>query len=353
MNYLDKINPKTKEYFKILEPNFPEWLVKYINTKELLNQQYISMTCGTIYTSLFDTSYFFSSLDHSIAVALIIWHFTKDKKQTLSGLFHDIATPAFKHCIDMMNGDFEKQESTEELTTKIIKDSKEIMGLLERDGIKIEEVDDYHIYPIADNDTPMLSADRLEYTLSNGLGVRKELWGLKEIKEVYDNIEVQVNEQGIEELGFKDKEIAEKFVKIMSQLSIYYISNTTNFSMQFLSDVMKVMSNHKLISKKDLYECSEQEVIERIENCNIGNVAKCFKTWRESNTILESDEFVDGTYCLIGKNKKRYIIPLVKVDNKFVRINEVSDSANQDVQRFLDYKPKKYCYLKMDKSLEK
>ena len=351
--YFENLNETLKQYFNILSEDIPEFLYEYIGTPAMQKQGRISATSGCCYTKMHDIKLWYSSLDHSVAVALVVWHFTKDKKQTLSGLFHDIATPAFKHCIDMMNGDFEKQESTEELTTKIIKDSKEIMGLLERDGIKIEEVDDYHIYPIADNDTPMLSADRLEYTLSNGLGVRKELWGLKEIKEVYNNIEVQVNENGIEELGFRDKELAEKFVKVMGQLSIYYISNTTNFSMQFLSDVMKVMSNNNLISKKDLYECSEREVIEKIENCTIGNVSKCFKTWRESDVILESDEFVEGTYCLIGKNKKRYIIPLVKVDNKFVRINEVSDSANQDIQRFLDYKHKKYCYLKMDKSLEK
>ena len=58
-----------------------------------------------------------------------------------------------------MNGDHEKQESTEELTTKIISESKEIMHLLNRDNIKIEEVSDYHIYTIADNDTPKLSSD--------------------------------------------------------------------------------------------------------------------------------------------------------------------------------------------------
>ena len=69
---------------------------------------------------LFESEYFFSSLDHSIAVALIIWHFTHDKKQTLSGLFHDIATPVFKHCVDFFNGDYMTQESTEDLTTKII-----------------------------------------------------------------------------------------------------------------------------------------------------------------------------------------------------------------------------------------
>ncbi len=43
------------------------------------------------------------------------------------------------------------------------------MNLLTRDNIRVEEVLDYHIYPIADNDTPKLSADRLEYALSGGL----------------------------------------------------------------------------------------------------------------------------------------------------------------------------------------
>ena len=72
MNYLNKINKKTLKYFEVLEPSFPNWLIKYINTKELLKQQYISVTCGTIYSDLFDNNYFYSSLDHSIAVALII-----------------------------------------------------------------------------------------------------------------------------------------------------------------------------------------------------------------------------------------------------------------------------------------
>ncbi len=61
------------------------------------------------------------------------------------------------------------QESTESLTTEIIKNSEKIMKLLKRDNIEIEEICDYHIYPIVDNDTPKLSADRLEYSLSNAL----------------------------------------------------------------------------------------------------------------------------------------------------------------------------------------
>ena len=149
---------KTTDYFKILSSDFPNWLYDYINTKELQTQKYISTTCGILYTDLLDSDIFYSSLDHSIAVALIVWHFTHDKKQTLAGLFHDISTPAFKHCVDFLNGDYEKLESTEALTTEFIKKSQDVMNLLKEDNIKIEEIDNYHIYPIADNDTPKLSA---------------------------------------------------------------------------------------------------------------------------------------------------------------------------------------------------
>lgn len=128
-------------------------------------------------------------MDHSVGVALIIWNFTKDKKQTLAGLFHDIATPIFKHCIDFMNGDSEHQESTEERTEQVIRNSQTILSLLNRDGIKVEEISDYHIYPIADNNTPRLSADRFEYTFSNGLFLYGA-WNVDEISKYYNDITI-------------------------------------------------------------------------------------------------------------------------------------------------------------------
>lgn len=347
--YFEKLDITWKQYFNILSEEIPEYLYEYIGTAEMQKQAKISVSCGTCYTKLLTSTVRYSSLDHSIAVALIIYNFTKNKKQTLSGLLHDIATPTFKHCVDFMNGDQENQESTEELTEEIIRNSIEIMGLLNRDNIKLEEVSDYHIYPIADNDTPRLAADRLEYTFSNGLGVRMKIWDLDTIRETYNNIEVQINEDGIEELGFKDKEIAERFVSIMSKLSKNYINNKSTFSMQFLADIMKKMSEQNLISKKDLYNMSENEIINKIENCNIGDLSKCFKIWRESTELLESDEFINNVYCIEGKNKKRYIIPLVRTEKGYERINQISEKAKNDIEDFLNYKSKKYCYLEIDK----
>lgn len=333
-----------KEYLKILSNEIPDFLNDYINTPQMQKLAGISVSCGTYYTKLFDKMVWYSSLDHSIAVSLIVWNFTKDKKQTIAGLFHDIATPVFKHSIDFMNGDYKKQESTEELTTQIIRESKEIMSLLKRDGIKIEEVDNYHIYPIADNDTPMLSADRLEYTLSNGLGACKNIWNMEDVKEIYENIEIQKNEQGIEELGFKDIKIAEKFVKGMRILSNSYIDNRTKFSMQFLADIMKIMSSQNLITKKDLYELSEKEVIERIENCDYAEISQKFDMWKNAHEIKESDEKVKDKYCVSIDAKIRYINPLVNG----IRISEISEVAKEEIQKALEFKTKKYAYLDFD-----
>lgn len=340
MNYLQSADKKVLDYFNILEPEFPEWLMNYVQTKEMLFQQHISVTCGTIYSDLFQNNFFFSSLDHSIAVALIIWHFTKDKKQSLSGLFHDIATPVFKHCVDFLNGDYMHQESTEDLTTKIITNSKEIMNLLKRDHIKVDEVNDYHFYPIADNDIPKLSADRLEYSLSNGL-LTYQLVDKEKIKEMYDDISVQINEDGIEELGFKNEDIAKKFVEMTSKLSIIYREDKTRYSMQFLADLLKRLNEEHKIKKEDLYKKSEEEIMNIIENSRYKMV---FMKWKNAKTILTSKTKPSGVYYVKHGAKIRYIDPLVNEK----RISKINKEAYQRIQGNLSYDMDKYVYLNLN-----
>ncbi len=337
MKYIDSVDKRVLDYFNVLEPNFPEWLNDYIETKELLKQKYISVTCGKIYSNLFEIDFFFSSLEHSIAVALIVWHFTHDKKQTLSGLFHDIATPVFKHCVDFLNGDYMTQESTEDLTSKIIGSSKEIMDLLKRDNIKLEEVDDYHIYPVADNDTPKLSADRLEYSLSNALLTYK-LSNIDDIKKIYNDVILDKDEEDTLELSFKSKATALEFVKITSKLSIIYRDDKTRYSMQLLADIIKKLNEDRLITKEDLYNMKESEVIEIIENSKYKDI---FNIWKNAKNIKVSKEKPENVYFVHHGAKIRYIDPLV---NK-KRISSISEEAKEEIDKNLSYDMNNYVYL--------
>ena len=338
--YYDNINKELKEYFKILNPEFPEWLNEYINTKELLSQQYISVTCGTIYSDLFESNFFFSSLDHSVAVALIVWHFTHDKKQTLSGLFHDIATPAFKHCVDFLNGDYMTQESTEDLTTEFIKQSKEIMTLLKRDNIDITEVDNYHLYPIADNDTPKLSADRLEYSLSNALFTYR-LVDLAIIKEIYNDIEIQKNEEKEVELGFKTKKIARNFIKVTSRLSVIYREDRTRYSMQFIADIIRKLNEENKISKKDLYKMKESEIINIISS---SKYKELFDIWKKAKRVQVSTEEPKNVYYVHHGAKIRYIDPLFNGE----RMSKCCKIAKKMIDNNLSYDMNKFVYLNFD-----
>ena len=346
-NYYNNLNPEIKEYFSILSNDFPEWLHEYINTPEMQRINKISMSCGTDYSKCFNVKYFYSNLDHSVGVALIIWHFTHDKKQTLAGLFHDIATPVFKHCIDFMNGDSENQESTEEKTTEIIKNSKSIMSLLERDDISLEEINDYKIYPIADNDTPKLSADRFEYTFSSGLTFFR-VWELNNIRKIYNNIIISKNEDSIDELTFKDKEICEEYIDIISRLWPEWISYKDKIVMQFLADICKSMSNAGYLTIDDLYILSEQEIINKILTCNDLYIIKSLKSFLETNKVYTSPIMIQNKYCVNQKTKTRYINPLVQTKFGSKRITEISKKSKDKIENYLKIKNDNYIYFDFD-----
>lgn len=229
------------------------------------------------------------------------------------------------------------QESTEDLTTQIIKNSSEIMSLLKRDNIDISEVDNYHIYPIADNDTPQLSADRLEYSLSNGLFIHKII-NLEDVKEMYNDIEIQKNEEGEIELGFKTKKIARNFVKSVSNSSLIYLEDRTRYSMQLIADILKRLIGENKITKQDLYELKESDVINIIENSKYNEI---FNIWKNAKKIKTSNEEPKNVYYVHHGTKVRYIDPLFNGE----RMSKCCKIAKKMIDSVFDYDMNKYVYL--------
>lgn len=155
-------------YTDIYTASLPPELLAMAETPVMQRLLRVGMHCGCEYTAYpiyRDAVAPYSRYTHSLGTAAIVWHFTHDLKQSVAGLLHDIATPAFAHVVDFLNGDHMRQESTESRTRMMIASSPELMALLDISGLTLDDVDDYHRYPIADNDSPRLSADRLEYTL--------------------------------------------------------------------------------------------------------------------------------------------------------------------------------------------
>ena len=182
------------ELQSLYKQDYPAFIEPYLASKSMQRLKGVDMNCGLQFTSHTGFSSYgpYSRYEHSVGVACIIWRFTHDKKQTLAGLFHDISTRVFSHVIDFVKKDYLVQESTEDETRQIILQDSVIMNQLLCDGISVDEVSDYHLYPIADNDSPRLSSDRLEYTLGNLLNYRKHT--IKEIEKYFNDLVVGISE---------------------------------------------------------------------------------------------------------------------------------------------------------------
>ena len=305
------------EYYKSLlgYDNIPEFLKEYLNVPSLNRIKGVSYFCGMDYASkeIYDFGEYITRFDHSLTVALLTYKLSKDEKATLAALFHDIASPCFSHVIDYMNKDYSTQESTEEYTENIIKKDKKLLRLLKKNNIGIEDIIDFKKYPLVDNKRPRLCADRLD-----GIILTASLWtkdlDKETIKEILDSIEIYENEDYVDEIGFNNKEIADKVMIINENVDLICHSKEDNYMMELLANITKEAIDLDIIKYEDLYTMKEKELFDIIKlNANSSLKSKINKF---ENIKIEEVEELDLPYI-----KRRNILPLVNG----VRMEEFSE----------------------------
>ncbi|MBO4419750.1 MAG: hypothetical protein J5789_08000 [Oscillospiraceae bacterium] len=286
----------------------PSLLAELARTQSLLRLGRVGMNCGCEYTAfpLFAGGRSYSRLEHSLGVGLIVWHFTRDPAQAAAGLLHDVATPTFAHVVDFLRGDYLTQEATEDGTRERIAGSPEIQKILAGHGLTTDDAADYHRYPIADNDSPRLSADRLEYSLGNALR-----WGFltrEEIDEIYGDLRVGVNEESIPELVFGSPALASRFARAALACSRVYVSDADRYAMQMLSELLARALQTGALSPADL-EGTEPELIAKLE---VSPLAADWQRFRELHRVRRAETPPDRRPWRQIPAKKRRIDPLVE-----------------------------------------
>jgi hypothetical protein len=246
---------------QLINKGYPDFLIKYLECPSLLRLRKVGYFCGMDYASkdIYDFDEYISRYDHSINVALLTWTFTKDKKATLAGLFHDVATPCFAHVIDYMNNDYATQESTEEYTEEIIQNDQYLLKCLQTDGIKVEDIIDFKKYSIVDNNRPKLCADRLDGVILTGLFWTKNITK-KDVVNILSHVITFRNEDGELELGFNDLDTAKKVTEVSDSIDVYCHSNEDNYMMQLLANMTKYLIDNNYIKYEDLYRLNEEDI---------------------------------------------------------------------------------------------
>ena len=299
--------PNIQEYINILG-DIPSFLNKYLELKILKRLKRVGYFCGMDYGSkhIYDFGYKISRYDHSLTTALITWKFTKDKRQTLLALFHDVSTPCFSHVIDYMNKDYLIQESTEEKTYEILKNSPKLNNYLKKDNLNINDIANFKQYSIVDNDRPKICADRLDGIILTSLAWTKEL-SMNEIPDILDNTAIYKNEDNNDEIGFKSEKIAKHIYKLNKKIDEYCHTKEDNYMMELLASITRYAIIKNYIEYNDLYILDEQKLFSifkhyALKDIYFSNLIMKFETIKKND--IENINF--------PKIKKRIINPLVK-----------------------------------------
>ena len=253
-------------YLKQLDyEHFPDFLIQYLICPSLVRLKDVGYFCGMDYASkdIYDFREYISRYAHSLTVALLTYKLTKDKKATIAGLCHDIATPCFSHVIDYMNKDYEHQESTEAYTEKIIRSDEYLLACLKRDKIDIKDIINFKQFPVVDNDRPRLCADRLDGVILTGIGWTKNIT-LEDIKKIIDDVCLTKNEDGVDEIGFKTYSVAKKVLEISESIDIICHSNEDNYMMELLASITKYAIDMGYITYDELYTVTEKYLFQKL-----------------------------------------------------------------------------------------
>ena len=273
--------------------------------------------------------------------------FTHNKAQTIAGLLHDVSTPVFSHVSDFRKGDALTQTATEEDNLSIVRRDKELAHLLEQDGLTIEQVEDYHKYPVADNEIPQLSADRLEYMYPSGMALDGS-WTLETIKQTYQNLRVLKNENGIDELGFTDADIALEYCRHFCMIGHILQLNENKLTLHMLGQIMNQAVELGVLHEDDFMKKSEREIMRELDALRQaqGPLIRLYQTFRTMTHIEHTDTTLpaDQYFCVSLKVKQRYINPLVG-DGK--RLYDCSAQARTLIDDFLTYSDTRYGCVRL------
>ena len=334
-----------KNYIEIfIDKEYPSFIDKYLNVKTLKRLKYITQFCGCDYTKIYNTRFLFTRFDHSLVVAHMVWHFTHDKKATIIALLHDVGTPCFAHTIDFVLGDYLEQESSEVNIIDLINKDEELKKYLKEDNVSIDDLSDLSKYPILENKSPKLCCDRLDGVLHTCY-IWIQTHELEDIKEVFNDLIVLENEQGIPEIGFQNKNIALRFVKMTSIYALELQSNRSKYVTQYISETIKKAFNDKLLIIDDLYKKKEIDIVKLLE--------KNIDSWNDfsNSTHVIGTNNKPYSYYVSLETKKRNVIPLVKISDGNIRINKILKEASRIYNKINNYKSKKYSYIKNIKSV--
>lgn len=336
-----------EKYNNLNKENSNEVLDKYFETKTLQRLKGKGLFCGMDYVGInsLRPNEYYSRYDHSKNVAYTAWKLSKDLRVALTGAFHDVGSLSFAHVNSFKKGDSLVQESDELNIKDVLQQDKELLEYLHDDGIKIDDVTSAKKYPLIDKKIPALCLDRVDGILATCLFWAKT-HSFEEIESLYNMLTYFENLNGMcfdiynERLRNFNGEIVlseypkaeyEDFFRAINTYSKLLLTKEDRYLMEVLGLTLKYYEDIGLITEKDLFELSEQEIISKILDSKYSSILKDVLSLDQVTYATDNEGLV-----VISKPKIRQANPLCLGQIEVCEIDGISGEFYRELNNLYE-----------------
>ncbi len=238
----------------------------------------------------------YSRYEHSIGVMLLVRKLGASVEEQAAGLLHDVSHTAFSHVVDWLLGSGEKEDHQDKVHEKIFLGS-ELPAILKKHGMDAKKISDYRNFPLVEQQTPKLCADRIDYALREF-----QDWAAPEI--VSECVESLANKGS--RIIFDSKTTAKKFAETFIKCQmVHWGGAQATIRYTLLSSALRIAIENKIITAEDLLK-DDEYVTDKLKNSGNGEISKYLKMLANKKlTIIENDE--NPQYVM--KKKFRHVDP--------------------------------------------
>ena len=218
----------------------------------------------------------FTRHEHSIGVMLLLRKLGAGLEEQTAGLLHDTSHTAFSHLVDWVIGDRKREDFQDNRHIDYLKNSS-FREIIENHGFNIDDIASLSKYSLLEMPIPNLCADRVDYAM-------------REFQDWANPSIVGFCSAGLENYNGK--------------------------RWQIFSEALKESINKRIIKRED-FLLNDEEVLEKIENCEDRSILAKLKKLRGGlNYSLNCDEC---DYIL--RKKFRHIDPCYLENGSIKRLS--------------------------------
>jgi HD superfamily phosphohydrolase len=313
-----------------LEINEPV-LIELLNDPAVLRVKGVMQGGCNSYIAQFED---FSRYDHCVGVMLLIRLLGGSIEEQIAGLLHDISHTAFSHVVDYVYKKSINQDLHEDIKENLIKKS-EIPNILIKYGFHLERILDESNFPLLENHSPDICADRIDSVLRS-LKLYRSM-----NEEVNFHITHMVNHNN--EIIFDNGEAAAGFARDMLMLSTeIWAADIFVLGYEILAKAIRIALDNGFLTEDDLVQ-TDKFVWDKLKAIDNKEIAELLDLISPKLKFEVTDE-TNFDYHIT--TKVRYVNPKFLENGEIRRAFDIAPELQVEADKLVE-KLKNGTYVKI------